>query len=130
MSTQWRCHGAVDRPAYPLSAEIEVFAKLGGSTGYQVSKTVQLLSAPSQTPLSPLPLSSGVSSTQKVVGYFGANLNVGEQRHKMYVRNSFTVVNLHDLWSNCPRSIWHIICLLYTSPSPRDGLLSRMPSSA
>ena len=31
--------------------------------------------------------------------------------------------------------IWDItgnnkICLLYTSPSPRDGLLSRMPSSA
>ena len=26
---------------------------------------------------------------------------------------------------------YHIkICLLYTSPSPRDGLLSRMPSSA
>ena len=25
---------------------------------------------------------------------------------------------------------WAAICLLYTSPSPRDGLLSRMPSSA
>ena len=24
----------------------------------------------------------------------------------------------------------HGVCLLYTSPSPRDGLLSRMPSSA
>ena len=24
----------------------------------------------------------------------------------------------------------HYACLLYTSPSPRDGLLSRMPSSA
>ena len=24
----------------------------------------------------------------------------------------------------------NFICLLYTSPSPRDGLLSRMPSSA
>ena len=24
----------------------------------------------------------------------------------------------------------YVICLLYTSPSPRDGLLSRMPSSA
>ena len=24
----------------------------------------------------------------------------------------------------------HGFCLLYTSPSPRDGLLSRMPSSA
>ena len=23
-----------------------------------------------------------------------------------------------------------MVCLLYTSPSPRDGLLSRMPSSA
>ena len=28
----------------------------------------------------------------------------------------------------CPSKNW--ICLLYTSPSPRDGLLSRMPSSA
>ena len=25
---------------------------------------------------------------------------------------------------------WDDTCLLYTSPSPRDGLLSRMPSSA
>ena len=25
---------------------------------------------------------------------------------------------------------WFNVCLLYTSPSPRDGLLSRMPSSA
>ena len=25
---------------------------------------------------------------------------------------------------------WFYYCLLYTSPSPRDGLLSRMPSSA
>ena len=25
---------------------------------------------------------------------------------------------------------WYNTCLLYTSPSPRDGLLSRMPSSA
>ena len=27
-------------------------------------------------------------------------------------------------------SEWFNTCLLYTSPSPRDGLLSRMPSSA
>ena len=30
-------------------------------------------------------------------------------------------------------SLFHMLtigCLLYTSPSPRDGLLSRMPSSA
>ena len=30
-----------------------------------------------------------------------------------------------------PRATGHVpACLLYTSPSPRDGLLSRMPSSA
>ena len=29
-----------------------------------------------------------------------------------------------------PNSQTHPTCLLYTSPSPRDGLLSRMPSSA
>ena len=29
----------------------------------------------------------------------------------------------------CP-NICYYCCLLYTSPSPRDGLLSRMPSSA
>ena len=28
------------------------------------------------------------------------------------------------------KSLKDYICLLYTSPSPRDGLLSRMPSSA
>ena len=40
----------------------------------------------------------------------------------------FTVDRLIDLTvtSNGPNNT----CLLYTSPSPRDGLLSRMPSSA
>ena len=31
---------------------------------------------------------------------------------------------------NGPHDIVILPCLLYTSPSPRDGLLSRMPSSA
>ena len=30
----------------------------------------------------------------------------------------------------CTVGHWAMFCLLYTSPSPRDGLLSRMPSSA
>ena len=32
------------------------------------------------------------------------------------------------LWDDVRSYTWS--CLLYTSPSPRDGLLSRMPSSA
>ena len=39
-----------------------------------------------------------------------------------------------ELTGNEPSYIFldeiHNVCLLYTSPSPRDGLLSRMPSSA
>ena len=31
---------------------------------------------------------------------------------------------------HCRHKIFNGVCLLYTSPSPRDGLLSRMPSSA
>ena len=36
-----------------------------------------------------------------------------------------------EKWIDCfnKADAYHI-CLLYTSPSPRDGLLSRMPSSA
>ena len=41
-----------------------------------------------------------------------------------------TVNLLEDLPANVVTRILSNICLLYTSPSPRDGLLSRMPSSA
>ena len=33
-------------------------------------------------------------------------------------------------YTTSPYKTTVMICLLYTSPSPRDGLLSRMPSSA
>ena len=35
-----------------------------------------------------------------------------------------------DIGTHFPSNKENINCLLYTSPSPRDGLLSRMPSSA
>ena len=38
--------------------------------------------------------------------------------------------NLNDFRSAYPEFAHVAVCLLYTSPSPRDGLLSRMPSSA
>ena len=34
-----------------------------------------------------------------------------------------------NMWETSNESLYYA-CLLYTSPSPRDGLLSRMPSSA
>ena len=38
------------------------------------------------------------------------------------------VVAFYDI--NPQAKVHFLVCLLYTSPSPRDGLLSRMPSSA
>ena len=44
-------------------------------------------------------------------------------------------LNLND-YPEHDEKVFHVVegiidsCLLYTSPSPRDGLLSRMPSSA
>ena len=35
-----------------------------------------------------------------------------------------------EMITHVPMSVHKEACLLYTSPSPRDGLLSRMPSSA
>ena len=43
------------------------------------------------------------------------------------IRNTL-LINVYKIAWGFPAPI--IFCLLYTSPSPRDGLLSRMPSSA
>ena len=51
-----------------------------------------------------------------------------------------SVLSVYHHWDGYPEWLGRIltthynsreqVCLLYTSPSPRDGLLSRMPSSA
>ena len=40
------------------------------------------------------------------------------------------MIFLVALWFCLLFALLFLTCLLYTSPSPRDGLLSRMPSSA
>ena len=52
-------------------------------------------------------------------------------------RNSFCILSSefyskmeNDDKNRLAEKLYNDICLLYTSPSPRDGLLSRMPSSA
>ena len=59
-------------------------------------------------------LIDGKSSFYSMIG-FGFNISIPDR-----------FINFID---GCPGNI-SIDCLLYTSPSPRDGLLSRMPSSA
>ena len=45
-------------------------------------------------------------------------------RNYFYNKNNLT----HELWFNNKDKL--LVCLLYTSPSPRDYAASRMPSSA
>ena len=49
--------------------------------------------------------------------------------HSEIAKTYQTAIQLY-YWPNMKTDIEHSVCLLYTSPSPRDGLLSRMPSSA
>ena len=62
------------------------------------------------------------------LGEIGAGIQVSPNAMKV-----FEALGMGDaLAANAfrPEGIEARICLLYTSPSPRDGLLSRMPSSA
>ena len=43
---------------------------------------------------------------------------------------SFDYIVISPVTENLNVDEQYVFCLLYTSPSPRDGLLSRMPSSA
>ena len=49
----------------------------------------------------------------------------------LFMLGAFCAVSLRELLTVSKQiKDESITCLLYTSPSPRDGLLSRMPSSA
>ena len=58
------------------------------------------------------------------------------ENHRLAIRNSALEGEVFNLKEGVEaaeeraRTDLGMICLLYTSPSPRDGLLSRMPSSA
>ena len=60
----------------------------------------------------------------------------GSMRNLLAATSSVTIASgILNLWMHTPAETAAAYteltaCLLYTSPSPRDGLLSRMPSSA
>ena len=59
-------------------------------------------------------------------GFVGSNLI-----EFLIKKTNFKVISLDDYSSGTKKNhLRHKSCLLYTSPSPRDATLSRMPSSA
>ena len=63
---------------------------------------------------------------QKADAFFKANVSNGRVNYKAIKNDPSQLNELIALGKDVRIST----CLLYTSPSPRDGLLSRMPSSA
>ena len=61
-------------------------------------------------------------------------IDSAEERYKRYNKQGFDVDKIRNYEKTVDRineiGSQYDDCLLYTSPSPRDGLLSRMPSSA
>ena len=76
---------------------------------------------------------SGMSSIAKYLKQKGHDVEGYDQRIS-YITNLLesdgvkTCQNLDNL--TYQEDVLYIICLLYTSPSPRDWMVSRMPSSA
>ena len=62
------------------------------------------------------------------IGYAGVDLDVGKLN--LYLDDVWVAKNGGRNPDYKEEDGQRVICLLYTSPSPRDGLLSRMPSSA
>ena len=67
-------------------------------------------------------------------------ISVFDKKIKRFLKNrKYIFKNISNQINSNNNHIWihaaslgeyELACLLYTSPSPRDGLLSRMPSSA
>ena len=69
----------------------------------------------------------GMLSTAQLPVYYPDLLAESFESHLAMVHSRFST-NTLPAWSRAQPLRW--ICLLYTSPSPRDATLSRMPSSA
>ena len=61
----------------------------------------------------------------ELIGVFDTN-----QEQSKAIASRHGTISLNSLEEASTADALSIVCLLYTSPSPRDGLLSRMPSSA
>ena len=84
---------------------------------------------PSETVVSPVPKSNEDGADYYLAsGFYGQYLDVeGVFKTEYDLIRRYREMALHP---EVDSAIEDIICLLYTSPSPRDATTSRMPSSA
>ena len=109
------------RPSRPvvLVALATAFSLLGDQTLYSVLPTCY-------TELGLMPYQVGlILSVNRWI-----RLLTNHLAERLCRRYSLTLLLMLSLTLGAATTVVYGTCLLYTSPSPRDGLLSRMPSSA
>ena len=76
-------------------------------------------------------LAEEIVRSKGVTSYFHSGPG-GSRTGSVYQNQDLKVLERKSDWVKVQMDVWvrKNTCLLYTSPSPRDGLLSRMPSSA
>ena len=86
---------------------------------------------PPRAPVEVTPVTIPASTWQQVDREIVTASQAATEQSRIYARGAM------DYWRTRVYELteqnfipWFSSCLLYTSPSPRDGLLSRMPSSA
>ena len=92
----------------------------------------QVIGILNEAPLS-FPFPSEISFFQALVlsVLYAADMKSLEAFYMRYIMSlTDSMVPQHASVTNMDTITQQYFCLLYTSPSPRDGLLSRMPSSA
>ena len=73
---------------------------------------------------------STVNADFKEIGKFGTPANNPSAEETSAEIIAATADGMKLVYSDSPANALGMICLLYTSPSPRDRTRSRMPSSA
>ena len=106
-------------------AQVDLFKHTAGLVGAMVEDNGQSNSAQTNLPKGPVVSLNGVNNAANSYGANGDQLSSNysaapEGTNSHAPRNMASASNIYNPYH----------CLLYTSPSPRDGLLSRMPSSA
>ena len=81
-------------------------------------------------------LFNALTGSNQFVGNW-PGVTVEKKEGKLKKHDDVVIMDLPGIYSLSPYTLEEVVarnylitCLLYTTPSPRDGLLSRMPSSA
>ena len=81
-------------------------------------------------------INSYVNNTVEIISYYDSNQNLQSNSHGLDATSNGKKVVFKQIGGSISgtgftnNTTYYIRCLLYTSPSPRDATLSRMPSSA